>query len=85
MTIVAMRALRASERRVPKNIAPAAFDDLEWAACFEPRLTVIAQACDYISRRVKDLLLGRIKNPNRKARTIRLDAELRIRSSYGCL
>jgi LacI family transcriptional regulator len=84
MTIGAMRALRASSRRVPEDVALVGFDDFEWADSFDPRLTVIAQPCEQIGARAINLLLKRLKDPNRKPRTIRLEPELRIRNSCGC-
>jgi LacI family transcriptional regulator len=85
MTIGAMKALRESGRHVPKDIALVGFDDFEWADSFEPRLTVIAQPCHQMGVRAISELVKRMKNGDKRARTIRLPAELKIRSSCGCL
>ncbi len=84
MTIGSMQALRESGRRVPKDIALVGFDDFEWADSFYPLLTVIAQPCQEIGIRAIGLLLKRIQEPERMAKTIRLEATLTIRDSCGC-
>ncbi len=81
MTIGAVQALRAAGRRIPDDIALAAFDDFEWADCFDPRLTVMAQPCEQMGVRAVALLLRRIKEPGRRCRTLRLAPTFRIRNS----
>jgi LacI family transcriptional regulator len=83
-TIGAMRAIRAFGLRVPADIALVGFDDFEWADCFEPRLTVVAQPCQEIGRRAASLLVERIGSPDAARRTIRLKSTLVVRSSCGC-
>ena len=73
-TIGAMRAIRALGLTVPDDISIAGFDDFEWADCFEPRLTLIAQPCEEIGRRAAFLLMERIAAPDGARRTLRLDA-----------
>jgi len=80
-TIGAMRAIRARGLRVPGDISIAGFDDFEWADCFEPRLTLVAQPCEEIGQRAAFLLMERIAAPGGARRTIRLDAALRLRDS----
>jgi LacI family transcriptional regulator len=83
-TIGAMQAIREAGLRVPADLALAGFDDFEWADCFEPRLTVIAQPCQEIGRRAAALLADRIKGHDERKRTIRLQPSLVIRNSCGC-
>jgi LacI family transcriptional regulator len=83
-TIGAMRALHWARIRVPNDIALVAFDDFEWADCFEPRLTTIAQPVEEIGRRAASLLSERIRLPDGGRRTIRLTPSLVIRNSCGC-
>jgi len=59
-------------------------DDFEWADCFEPQLTVIAQPCEEIGRSAAKMLLERIKKPDREPKTVRHKTELIIRNSCGC-
>jgi LacI family transcriptional regulator len=77
-------AIREAGLRVPADLALAGFDDFEWADCFEPRLTVIAQPCQEIGRRAAALLADRIKGHDERKRTIRLQPSLVIRNSCGC-
>ena len=79
-----MRGLKRMNLVVPRDIAVVGFDDFEWADCFEPQLTVIAQPCIEIGRRAAEMLLERIKKLDREPRTIRLGTELIIRNSCGC-
>jgi len=87
--IGAMRAIRAAGLRVPGDIALIGFDDFEWADCFEPRLTVIAQPVQEIGRKAADLLARRIaageeERKGMKPQTIRLKPTLIVRNSCGC-
>jgi len=84
MTLGMVRALKTIGRRVPKDIAIAAFDDFEWADSFDPSLTVLAQPCQEMGVRAIKLLLRRIKTPERRPVTIVLEPELKIRHSCGC-
>ena len=83
-TVGAVQAIRAAGLRVPADLALAGFDDFEWASCFEPRLTVIAQPCQEIGRRAAALLVERIKRADARKRSIRLKPSLVIRNSCGC-
>jgi LacI family transcriptional regulator len=80
-TIGAMRAIRARGLAVPHDISIAGFDDFEWADCFEPRLTLVAQPCEEIGRRAAFLLMERIAAPEGQRRTVRLGAALTLRDS----
>jgi LacI family transcriptional regulator len=84
MTLGVVRALKTLGRRIPKDIAIAAFDDFEWADSFDPTLTALAQPCQEMGTQAIRLLLKRIKMPQRKPVTLVLKAELRIRHSCGC-
>jgi LacI family transcriptional regulator len=84
-TIGIMKAVRDVKLRVPEDLAIIGFDDFEWADCFEPRLTVVAQPSEMIGLRAAELLADRIKTPNASPRSIRLAPTLVIRRSCGCL
>ncbi len=83
-TIGSMRGLRRLGLAVPRDIALVGFDDFEWADCFEPYLTVIAQPCLDIGRRAAKMLLERLKKPEKEPTTLRLKTTLIVRSSCGC-
>jgi LacI family transcriptional regulator len=80
-TIRAMRAVRARDLSVSADISIAGFDDFEWADCFDPRLTLVAQPCDEIGRGAAFLLMEWIAAPEGARRTARLDATLKLRGS----
>ena len=80
-TIGAVGAVRAMGSSVPADISIAGFDDFEWADCFEPRLTVVAQPCQEIGRRAASLLVERIAAPEGARGAARLDAALKVRDS----
>ncbi|MDR3493265.1 MAG: LacI family DNA-binding transcriptional regulator [Ancalomicrobiaceae bacterium] len=82
-TIGVMRAIRAFGLTVPRDISIVGIDDFEWADCFEPRLTLVAQPCDEIGRQAAALLIERIGSSQGARRTIRLDCTLRQRDSCG--
>jgi LacI family transcriptional regulator len=83
-TIGIMKAVRDVGLRIPEDLALIGFDDFEWADCFEPRLTVIAQPSDMIGLRAAELLAARIKAPNQPPKSIRLAPTLVLRRSCGC-
>jgi LacI family transcriptional regulator len=85
MTIGAMRGLRDAGRRVPEDMALVGFDDFDWADCFSPRLTVMAQPCEQIGSRAAQLLIQRLGDPDGRRRTLRLRPTLRLRNSCGCI
>lgn len=83
-TIGVLKAVRDLGLRVPEDLALIGFDDFEWADCFEPRLTVIAQPTEQIGQRAAELLAERIKEPGGAPKSIRLAPTLVIRRSCGC-
>ena len=83
-SIGAMRGLKRMKLAVPRDMALVGFDDFEWADCFEPQLTVVAQPCVEIGRCAAKMLLERIKKPDREPATVRLKTKLIIRNSCGC-
>ncbi|KAF3464815.1 LacI family DNA-binding transcriptional regulator [Streptomyces sp. Tu 3180] len=84
MTIGALRALRARGRSVPEDIALCCFDDFAWADLFSPRLTAIAQPSRDMGARAVQVLLDRLAEPDRPARTVRLPCAFVHRTSCGC-
>ena len=73
-TIGAMRAIRALGLGVPKRPVDRRVRRFEWADCFEPRLTLLAQPCQEIGGLAAALLVERIASADGERRTIRLDA-----------
>ncbi|WP_320772746.1 LacI family DNA-binding transcriptional regulator [Streptomyces sp. CRN 30] len=84
MTIGTLRALRDRRLSVPGDVALCCFDDFAWADLFEPRLTAVAQPARELGVRSVRLLLERLADPERPARTVRLPCTLAHRTSCGC-
>ncbi|MYW16336.1 substrate-binding domain-containing protein [Streptomyces sp. SID2955] len=84
MTIGALRALRRLGRSVPDDLALCCFDDFAWADLFSPRLTAIAQPSRELGAQAVRVLLDRLAEPDRPARTVRLPCSFIHRTSCGC-
>ncbi|MFG3661971.1 LacI family DNA-binding transcriptional regulator [Streptomyces sp. NPDC047706] len=84
MTIGALRALRTRGLSVPGDIALCCFDDFAWADLFSPRLTAIAQPSKELGAEAVRILLERLADAGRPARTVRLPCTFVHRSSCGC-
>jgi LacI family transcriptional regulator len=80
-TIGAVRAIRERGLSIPGDLSLAGFDDFEWADCFEPRLTLVAQPCTEIGRQAAALLCARIASSGLKPQAVRLQATLQRRES----
>ena len=84
MTIGIMYALRQRGLRVPEDVALVGFDDFEWADVFSPRLTVVAQPTHELGHQAARMLLARLDEPQRGARSVRLPTTFVHRESCGC-
>ncbi|MEW2116781.1 LacI family DNA-binding transcriptional regulator [Streptomyces sp. NPDC005474] len=84
MTIGALRALRGRGLTVPDDLALCCFDDFAWADLLTPGLTAIAQPGRDIGAQAVRLLLDRLADPDRPARTVRLPCTFVHRESCGC-
>jgi LacI family transcriptional regulator len=83
MAIGAMRALRDSGKRVPEDVAIAAFDDLPVASHTDPPLTTIRQNIPRLGTVAAETLIDLISHPGSQPRRIVLPTELVIRASSG--
>lgn len=83
-TLGAMRAARDLGLEIPRDLALVAYDDLEWADLFHPRLTVIAQPTTQIGEQAVDFAVSRILSPNRATRRLTLTTTFVHRDSCGC-
>jgi LacI family transcriptional regulator len=81
MTLGALQAIQEYKLSVPGDIALLGFDDMPWAACLQPPLTVISQPTYSLGESAAQLLVDRIHNPNRPFRKIMLEASLIVRAS----
>jgi LacI family transcriptional regulator len=77
------RALRAADRRVPGDVAVAAFDDVPWAAEIDPFLTAAAQPSAEIGAAAIRLLAERIAGFDGPPRELLLPVAVIVRRSSG--
>jgi DNA-binding LacI/PurR family transcriptional regulator len=81
MTLGALQAIHEQKLSVPGDIALLGFDDMPWAACLQPPLTVIAQPTYALGEAAAKLLVDRVQNPNLPIRKLMLEAALVVRAS----
>ena len=81
MTLGALQSIQEHHRSVPDDIALLGFDDMPWAACLQPPLTVVAQPTYTLGETAAMLLVDRIQNPLRPIRKVMLEASLVVRAS----
>src|SRR4051794_17048638 len=80
----ALKAIRASGRRVPEDVAVVCFDDNDYAAIVYPFLTVVATPADTFGSIATQLLLERISGrAQERPRLVVLPPELIVRVSCG--
>lgn len=84
MTLGALQAIHEREVRAPEDIAIVGFDDMPWAASLNPPLTAVAQPVEELGRTAAQLLLERLKDPQRFVRQVVLQPSLKVRASCGC-
>lgn len=81
MSLGALQALQERCVKIPADMAIVGFDDMPWAMCLQPPLTVVAQPTYEIGRQAALLLLERFENPATPARSLVLDTQLIVRAS----
>ncbi len=82
MTIGTLSALHEVGLRIPQDVSVVGFDDLEWYAIFNPRITAVAQPAFAIGRTAARRLLERLKlDDPQPARRFVLSTDLIVRDS----
>lgn len=81
LTAGALRAIRQKNLSIPDEIAIAGFDETRWTTLIVPPLTVIAQPTQEIGQIATELLISRIKDPERPYRVVTLKGQLIVRQS----
>ncbi|MEH0970287.1 LacI family DNA-binding transcriptional regulator [Micromonospora sp. CPCC 205546] len=84
MTLGAMRAIRRAGLKVPRDIAVICYDDFEWADLFDPQISAMAQDAATLASSAVELLLARIRQPDRPPQSVVVPAAFRHRDSCGC-
>jgi DNA-binding LacI/PurR family transcriptional regulator len=85
MTLGALQAIHERGIRIPEELAVVCFDDMPWAISLRPPLTAVSQPAEELGRTAAQLLLERLKDPNRLARQVVLPTRLIVRASCGAL
>ena len=83
MTLGALQAIHERGVRIPEDIAVVCFDDMPWAISLRPPLTAVAQPAEELGAAAAQLLLERLKNPQRLVRQVILPTRLMVRASCG--
>jgi LacI family transcriptional regulator len=83
MTLGALDAIRERGLRIPDQISIVGFDDMPWAALLQPPLTAVAQPTYELGRKAAELLLERLKNPDKPVDRVQFDTTLIVRGSSG--
>jgi LacI family transcriptional regulator, galactose operon repressor len=86
MTLGLMRALAELSIPCPQRVSVFGFDDFDWSAAFNPRLTTVAQHTFEMGKRAMEMLLKKMKPVNEDSEPeeesiVVLKAELRLRDS----
>jgi LacI family transcriptional regulator len=76
-------AVRELRLRVPKDLAVAAFDDIDWLTLVDPPVTAVVQPVMELGREAGRLLLRRLAEPDAPVRKVRLATDLVVRASSG--
>ena len=79
MKIKAAALCQERGRRVPEDMMLVSSDDAEWLDVFQPSITTIVQPSYELGSEAAELLLKRIRHPNRPYHKILLKPELRVR------
>jgi DNA-binding LacI/PurR family transcriptional regulator len=83
MTLGALEALHLQGVSIPDDLALVGYDDMPWAMAFNPPLTAVRQPGYEVGRRAVELLLQRIREPERSPTLLMLQPELVVRRSCG--
>jgi len=86
LAIRAMETLRKMGLEIPRDVAVAGFDNLEFSQFTQPPLTTVQQPTEDMARLATEMLFERIENktaPRKKALCERLPCRLVIRESCG--
>ena len=82
-TLGAIQYISDHGLKIPDDIAIVGFDDTPWMSAFNPPLTVVDQHPVHIGMTAAELLLARIKDPQRPLQQVVLEADLIVRKSCG--
>lgn len=81
ITLGALETIHKWKLNIPEDIAIIGFDDMQWSSSLNPPLTAVRQPAMEIGKRAVELLIQRIKDPERSCIQMTLNTELMKRSS----
>ena len=85
MTIGVMKQLRKLGIRCPQDVSVVGFDDFEWATCFEPTLTMVAQDPYRIGFTAVEQLFEVLSGERLHTTDTRIPTHLKVRGSTSSL
>lgn len=83
MTLGALQAIHERNLVIPDQISVVGFDDMPWATSLQPPLTAVAQPTYELGIAAAQLLLDRLREPERPFRHVVLETQLMVRASSG--
>jgi LacI family transcriptional regulator/LacI family repressor for deo operon, udp, cdd, tsx, nupC, and nupG len=83
MTLGSLVMIHQKGLRIPEDVAILGYDDMPWALALNPPLTAVRQPGDEVGRRAMELLLQRIRDPQRSVSLVMMQPELVVRKSCG--
>lgn len=81
MTLGALQAIYEQGLSIPEDISIVGFDDMSWATSLRTPLTAVVQPTFNLGASAAELVLERIRNPNRPVCQVVLETQLNIRAS----
>jgi DNA-binding LacI/PurR family transcriptional regulator len=80
-TIATLKVIRERRLRIPEEVALVCFDEMPWTETYNPPLTVVDQHPYHTGAVAAELLLSRMRYPDRPVQQVMLEAELIVRES----
>lgn len=84
MAIGALQTLERRGIRVPQDVAVVGFDGIPLGRVVRPSLTTVSQPMRRLGQTAVDLLVERLRDPDREPRSVLLPVTLTRRASCGC-
>ena len=81
MGVGVLKAIKALNKRVPKDISVISFDGIELGTITTPSLTTMAQPIYHIGKRAAEILIQKIEHPKTKVQSEEYEVTLTIRES----
>jgi LacI family transcriptional regulator len=81
MAMGAMDAIRSCGLRVPEDVSILGFDDIPQAALVRPALTTVRQPLEQMGRLATQMLIDKLRNPEKEISRVELPTQLIVRDS----